>query len=112
MSSIAQKMQTKHLLIALTESQSSFCVFQLAVIDRGERVEEPPSTSGRPFMRPWPTQKSFTERRKSWSEDRLGLLPGFGAVHVLLALMSDAQDALLQFCSEAVRFSFHLLIYL
>lgn len=73
---------------------------QISVLEKGERVEEPPSTSGRPFEPP----PRIAERKLagSWSESKLGLLPGFGADAVLWALLSETHEALIALAAAVV----------
>ena len=78
-------------------------LLQLAMLERGNSVEEEeePSTSGRPFERPHPSGGGSAHG--SWSQHHLGLAAGLGKDAVLWALLSDSHEALLSLCAASVR---------
>ena len=79
---------------------------QLAVLERGERVEEEPSTSGRSFEE---AQKPSAASQVAWMQSRLGLMSGLDATTVLWAILTESNDALLAICSNVV--GDHLIVW-
>ena len=71
------------------------------MLERGAdfEEEEEPSTSGRPFKRPY----GGAAAHGSWSEQHLGLAAGLGKDAVLWALLSESHEALLSLCAASVR---------
>ena len=73
---------------------------QLASLERGERVEEEPSTTGRPFE----GSDNPSTISEEWAEERLGLMAHLDSSALLWASLTESQEALLTLCGHVVSF--------